>query len=63
MLFNSLEIITPRLKKADDATVECYSDLLINFIEDNKLKNIILIGHSMGGGTISLGLSEKTWII
>ncbi|QQH21220.1 alpha/beta hydrolase [Mycoplasmopsis bovis] len=47
------------IKEADDATVECYSDLLINFIEDNKLKNIILIGHSMGGGTISLAYQKK----
>nr|WP_318027963.1 alpha/beta hydrolase [Mycoplasmopsis bovis] len=28
--------------------------LVIEFIEKNNLKNVTLIGHSMGGGTISL---------
>ncbi|MCT4469523.1 alpha/beta fold hydrolase [Mycoplasma sp. HS2188] len=31
-----------------------FAELLIDFIEQNQLKNVTLIGHSMGGGTISL---------
>ncbi|QJG67054.1 alpha/beta fold hydrolase [Mycoplasma phocoenae] len=37
-----------------EISVYQYAQLLAQFIIDNDLKNVILIGHSMGGGTISL---------
>ncbi|WP_029608569.1 alpha/beta fold hydrolase [Mycoplasma simbae] len=36
-----------------------YARLLVEFVEKNNLKNVVLIGHSMGGGTISLANKLK----
>lgn len=40
-----------------------FAQLLINFIVDNGLKNVTLIGHSMGGGTISLAYKLRPDLI
>ncbi|UOE63360.1 alpha/beta hydrolase [Mycoplasmopsis bovis] len=37
-----------------EVSVYQFAKLVIEFIEKNNLKNVTLIGHSMGGGTISL---------
>ena len=41
-----------------DWSMDDYADLLISFIEESHLENIILIGHSLGG-LISLYLSSR----
>ncbi|MBU4690878.1 alpha/beta fold hydrolase [Mycoplasma zalophi] len=43
----------------DEVSVESFSDILIKFIDDNNLKNVILVGHSMGGATISLAYKKR----
>ncbi len=40
-----------------------FAKLVIEFIEKNNLKNVTLIGHSMGGGTISLAYKLRTRFI
>ncbi|AIA29790.1 alpha/beta hydrolase [Mycoplasmopsis californica] len=42
-----------------EISVYQYAKLLVEFVEKNKLKNVTLIGHSMGGGTISLAYEMK----
>ncbi|TDV24433.1 triacylglycerol lipase [Mycoplasmopsis mustelae] len=46
-------------KNGDDVSVESFADLIIKFIKDNNLKDVVLIGHSMGGGTISLTYKKE----
>ncbi|UWD34277.1 alpha/beta fold hydrolase [Mesomycoplasma molare] len=46
-------------KNSDEVSVESFSKLLINFIKNNNLENVILIGHSMGGGIISLAYKQE----
>ncbi|QJR44135.1 alpha/beta fold hydrolase [Mycoplasma miroungirhinis] len=43
----------------DEVSVESFSNILIKFIDDNNLKNVILVGHSMGGGIISLAYKKR----
>ncbi|WP_051449498.1 alpha/beta fold hydrolase [Mycoplasmopsis cricetuli] len=38
----------------EQMSVEYYAQLVVEFINFHNLKNVILIGHSMGGGIISL---------
>ncbi|MGZ9762363.1 alpha/beta hydrolase [Mycoplasma sp. 394] len=45
-------------KNGDEVSVDSFADLLIKFIKDNNLKDVVLIGHSMGGGTISLAYKK-----
>lgn len=45
--------------KNHQLSVEQYADLLIDFTIKNNLKKPILIGHSMGGGTIALAFSKR----
>ncbi|MGZ9756002.1 alpha/beta fold hydrolase [Mycoplasma sp. 394] len=45
-------------KNNDEISVNGFSDLLIKFIKQNNLKDVVLIGHSMGGGTISLAYKK-----
>ncbi|BAW18220.1 esterase/lipase [Mycoplasmopsis bovigenitalium] len=42
-----------------DVSVYQFAKLLVEFIEKNQLKNVTLIGHSMGGGTISLAYKMR----
>ncbi|MBZ4218323.1 alpha/beta fold hydrolase [Mycoplasma tauri] len=37
-----------------EISVHKFAQLLVDFVQQNKLKNVTLIGHSMGGGIISL---------
>ncbi|WP_434341739.1 alpha/beta hydrolase [Mycoplasma putrefaciens] len=43
----------------DQVSVFDFARLLVEFIENNNLQNVILIGHSMGGGIISLAYQLK----
>ncbi|QVJ95124.1 alpha/beta fold hydrolase [Mycoplasma mycoides] len=40
--------------KDHEISVLQFAKLVVEFVKNNNLKNITLIGHSMGGGTISL---------
>lgn len=46
----------------NDWSMDDYVDLLISFIEERHLENIILIGHSLGG-LISLYLSFDSLVL
>ncbi|TDV24378.1 pimeloyl-ACP methyl ester carboxylesterase [Mycoplasmopsis mustelae] len=46
-------------KNSDAVSVESFADLLIKFIQDNNLKDVVVIGHSMGGGIISLAYNKQ----
>lgn len=46
-------------KKNHKLSVEQYAELLIEFVEKNKLNKPILLGHSMGGGTIAIAYSKR----
>ncbi|WP_033161460.1 alpha/beta fold hydrolase [[Mycoplasma] collis] len=46
-------------KNNHEVSVYQFADLLIEFIKKNELKNVIAIGHSMGGGIISLAYSKE----
>ncbi|QBF34364.1 alpha/beta hydrolase [Mycoplasmopsis phocirhinis] len=48
-----------KAKKNHKLNVYQYAQLLVEFVEQNDLKNVTLIGHSMGGGTISLAYKLK----
>nr|WP_318027696.1 alpha/beta hydrolase [Mycoplasmopsis bovis] len=37
----------------------CFARLVVEFVEKNNLKNVTLIGHSLGGGTISLAYQMR----
>ncbi|WGI36727.1 alpha/beta hydrolase [Mesomycoplasma lagogenitalium] len=43
-----------KAKRGDEISVESFARLLANFIKDNNLNDVVLIGHSMGGATIAL---------
>lgn len=45
--------------KGHDLSVPQFAKLLVEFVEKNNLKNVTLIGHSMGGATISLAYKMK----
>ncbi|MCE6115332.1 alpha/beta fold hydrolase [Mycoplasmopsis agalactiae] len=42
-----------------EVSVPQFAKLVVDFVEKNNLKNVTLIGHSMGGGTISLAYKLK----
>jgi len=43
--------------------IEDYADWTINFINENKFKNVTLCGHSMGSGIcMQIALSEPCWL-
>lgn len=42
------------IKNKEKLIFESFPEQLINFVETYKLDNLILVGHSMGGGVISL---------
>ncbi|MBN3534866.1 alpha/beta fold hydrolase [Mycoplasma procyoni] len=46
-------------KNNEEISVYSFADILIKFIEENNLKDVILVGHSMGGGTISLAYKKR----
>lgn len=52
-----------KLLSNHEASVYQYAELLIEFILNNDLKDVILIGHSMGGGTISLAYKMRPDLI
>ncbi|VEU59518.1 alpha/beta fold hydrolase [Mesomycoplasma neurolyticum] len=45
-------------KDDDSANLKTYVKLIINFIKQNNLKNIIIFGHSMGGALAALVYSQ-----
>ncbi|QVK08818.1 alpha/beta fold hydrolase [Mycoplasma mycoides] len=45
--------------KDHQISVEQFSDLLIEFVKNNNLKNVILIGKSLGAGVISLAYLKQ----
>lgn len=50
--------LTPVLE-GDEPSVFCFARLVVEFVEKNNLKNVTLIGHSLGGGTISLAYQMR----
>ncbi|WP_436358798.1 alpha/beta fold hydrolase [Mycoplasma sp. 480] len=46
-------------KNNDEISVYSFANLLIKFIKENNLKDVVLIGHSMGGGIISLAYLQE----
>ncbi|MBU4690394.1 alpha/beta hydrolase [Mycoplasma sp. ES3157-GEN-MYC] len=49
--------------KNHELSVNQYAELLIKFMIDNNLKDVTLIGHSMGGGIISLAYKLRPDLI
>ncbi|QVK09708.1 alpha/beta fold hydrolase [Mycoplasma mycoides] len=45
--------------KDHKVSVEGFAQLLIDFIEQNQIKNLVAIGHSMGGGVISIAYKMR----
>jgi len=62
ILAQNFRVIAPNLHFSINnepvSETKTYVNLLTNFIDDRKLKNIIVLGHSFGGG-IALNLAQK----